>query len=756
MMHNLPPYGERLFDVGDGAPAMRQPDQTKPPICQRYFATIAMRDTAAPGVLTSSADLIALGECFEGSVASLANSIIESAESGVPDRHAIRAVRGYMPYTREEDRGKLENGLGNLVTSVLTSDQPEAEDLIVAAKHISHTAEDGQEELRALLADRVRLMLEKTELSLSSLENAIDLIPYASKADRDELEKLAASKVCPTLKKNKHDLYTILDSFKFIDYMDEENSNEFRKLVARQARSMLGEPRDEHDPNREPDNEMFAILNVAYRLVPRVNREDQDELKELLAHRARLLLEDVKLSAPALGVVIEELIPQASELDQDELKELAARRIRLMLEETETEWKFDVFECISVAELIDSLGDDDKYRFKELVADRIRSALEDPKSSQSDIRYAVDSISAAKEETQTELKGLVADRIRSALGEAGNECDMSAMRSIGSVTHLICDADIEDQREFRSCIADRIRSALEKTELDAPLLYHALGLIAYAEAGDRGELRALAERRIISVAEKELSEDIVELLPYVNEDARAKFIARILQSGLDIGARRTAASYICDIEEKAIKEKLYEIHREHPTVKPEKDLTKNPLYDIAKEKGVVEITKDGLKICASPREQETSIRRTPLRSAAVWRWAYGSWPAWREAGFNYVPIEPFLGVMPINNPDTTAEPEVAVATTNLRGLPYSYASYYFREFASELNAMKETIFDTLSTLGVNPFNLHDGTFVVVPFVKEGGEVDYSRCPRIYATCFDRDRFTDRYDRRRVWSFQNAA
>ncbi len=753
IQNELPPYEERPFTVGDDVSAM-QPhftstteihrDNSETPICQKNInninnningiGAIATRSTATPEMPTSSADLSALLSELEACVAPLIHSIATSNE---PNRRTIRTVSEYIPCAREKERDELRGTLRCLVSSALTSDQPESEDFMVAAAHIPHTTEDGQEKLRVSLADRVRSTLGKTELSLSSLENAIDLIHYASKEDQNELMACAVSQVCPVLKKVEYNTATLESVIDLTPYMNEEDRSKFGTLVAQQIYSILRETKPS-----------ISILKQAIRLIPYASEKDQDEFRALVAHGIHSVLEKFECDILAMRSIVD-LTPYMSEEDQNKFGSLVVSSTRSILKETE----HNTYAIQGVLDLIPYVSKNEQNDLRSLATLQVDSVLRNPTASVSAINNAINLIPATKQEDHEKLRDLITFRVRSTLEELKHDDVLRDILTIRSVVGMIPHAGAKDQEKLTSCAAGQIRSILEKPKLDSFLLKGIAELIPRLGKDQEG-LRTLMERHIISVARSKVSQDTVELLWYMNEGARAKLIADIVQNDkLEPRIRKTVADQIQYIAEKSKAKELYSLFRRHITIKPEKDLTKSPLHDAARDV-IAKFPKGGSETYILPNKKEASMRIITLKSAIAWLTAFRDWPAWREAGFNYIPIEPILGITPTDEPDTTIEPDVAVTTTNLRGRSYDDALPYFREFASELAAMKDAITSTLCDLGVDHGHLHGGNFVVVPFVKEDGEVDFSRCPRLYVIDFDQAQL--QAEDSRAQPFQNAA
>lgn len=148
--------------------------------------------------------------------------------------------------------------------------------------------------------------------------------------------------------------------------------------------------------------------------------------------------------------------------------------------------------------------------------------------------------------------------------------------------------------------------------------------------------------------------------------------------------------------------------------------------------------KTGSSTYILPRQYHASMRIVPAVSARVWAEVFYNWDVWREAGFNYVPVEPIEDIDFYHQrwSGGVVKELSAVVTTNLSGRSLNDWIKYREEFIDELIELRGEIITTLESMQVNHGHLHRGNFVVVPYKTPDGKVDYSRCPRLYVIDFD--------------------
>jgi hypothetical protein len=92
-----------------------------------------------------------------------------------------------------------------------------------------------------------------------------------------------------------------------------------------------------------------------------------------------------------------------------------------------------------------------------------------------------------------------------------------------------------------------------------------------------------------------------------------------------------------------------------------KYLTSSPLHSRAGD-GVEKFRKTGPETFVLPKDLEASVRVIPITAAAEWKKAFESVEKWYELGFNYIPVEPILGVAATEESDM-----VAMTAASLRG-----------------------------------------------------------------------------------------
>lgn len=166
--------------------------------------------------------------------------------------------------------------------------------------------------------------------------------------------------------------------------------------------------------------------------------------------------------------------------------------------------------------------------------------------------------------------------------------------------------------------------------------------------------------------------------------------------------------------------------------------TQSILHELAHPEREIEMYKTGSTTTILPAGQEASVRKISSNSAHVWLNAYLSADTWKDAGFDYIPIEPILAM------ENTGSNDVEVTTLNLRGRALvdsqEFLVLYSPEILEEVQSSIDTISTTLDEMGIVHGHLHHGNFVIVPKTDDGNNIDFTEPPRVYAIDFDAARF----------------
>lgn len=122
------------------------------------------------------------------------------------------------------------------------------------------------------------------------------------------------------------------------------------------------------------------------------------------------------------------------------------------------------------------------------------------------------------------------------------------------------------------------------------------------------------------------------------------------------------------------------------------------------------------------------IRHIPWSAYETWKQAYEAVDVWKELGFDYIPIEPIVGVKESHKPFI-----LDVSTRVLQGPSIHRWGEFYRE---NIDEQKNRIMQGLEKIGISHGHPHEGNFVVYFDRDEQGKVDITKPPRVYMIDFD--------------------
>jgi len=126
------------------------------------------------------------------------------------------------------------------------------------------------------------------------------------------------------------------------------------------------------------------------------------------------------------------------------------------------------------------------------------------------------------------------------------------------------------------------------------------------------------------------------------------------------------------------------------------------------------------------------LRIIPNSAFISWVKAYGAVEDWKEAGFNYVPIEPILKASSCKD---GKDVRVYAGVLGI-SVPNYLTIYSSKEHHDRVKQQVETIKETLEKMGINHGHVHSNNFCVLHERTAEGEIDWSKPPRVYCIDFD--------------------
>ena len=126
------------------------------------------------------------------------------------------------------------------------------------------------------------------------------------------------------------------------------------------------------------------------------------------------------------------------------------------------------------------------------------------------------------------------------------------------------------------------------------------------------------------------------------------------------------------------------------------------------------------------------LRIIPNKAFISWMKAYSSVEIWKEAGFNYIPIEPILRAFLCEDKNNV---RVYAGVLGMSVAKY-LEMHLNNEFHEHVKQQVDTITKTLANMGIEHGHPHYYNFCVLHERTPEGEIDFSKPPRVYCIDFD--------------------
>ena len=248
------------------------------------------------------------------------------------------------------------------------------------------------------------------------------------------------------------------------------------------------------------------------------------------------------------------------------------------------------------------------------------------------------------------------------------------------------------------------RLALEKAPQEAaPRL---MGNLRYLPEGIREEVARLA----LEKAPQEAAPELMGNLRYLPEGIREEIESQVVEI-----LRTTERNQLTESEN--INPILYKV-----------------IEGLEKQFSRKEFPKTGTKtvLFGGSLKNNAILRIIPNHAFISWMKAYSAVEDWKEAGFEYVPIEPILKA------NLCKDGKNARAYAGVLGVSVGkYLEMYSnREHHKNVRQQVEVIKETLKKIGVSHGHEHNNNFCVLHERTPEGEIDWSKTPRVYCIDFD--------------------
>ncbi len=289
-----------------------------------------------------------------------------------------------------------------------------------------------------------------------------------------------------------------------------------------------------------------------------------------------------------------------------------------------------------------------------------------------------------------------------------------------------------DQFDLREKVFKLINTGLDSPDPEVQKVY--ARMINNALKGEQDDLREKVIKLInigLDNPDPEVQRVYAGMIDYVSERDRANLIKQGLDNP-DPEVQRVCArriNYVSERDKTDILRKINENKLEHIFIEP-------PLYDnklISKDKFTRKsFTKTGSEttLVGGDLKDKVIVRHLKPEAFRNWQTLYEDHNLWKNAGFDYVPIEPIVSFH--LNKDGLVDVYSGILDLNFDDWNNKTGGKFYNELLEERNK----ILSILSSLGIKHGHDHNRNFCLRFFRDSSGKVDLTRQPRIYLIDFD--------------------
>ncbi len=371
-------------------------------------------------------------------------------------------------------------------------------------------------------------------------------------------------------------------------------------------------------------------------------------------------------------------------------------------------------------------------------------------------KASVGAIEFAPEEEKASLKMLVLEKVRQGLENSDIEVQKASAEMIWFVP--------VEERTFL------IKQCLENKNIEVQKLSGTR--IWAAPAEERDSLREIVIEKVkqgLGNPDIEVQKACAEMIWSVSEEDRVPLIMLGLEN-TDIEVQKAFAAIIRfapENERASLRDIILEKVKqglENPDIKIQKasvgmvwfvaEEEKKELFDLIAEKGLGEeliespiyknsgvddkpfitqkFKKTGSETTLIGRfglKGKTILRHIEPNAFLIWQKIYDDYNVWKNAGFDYVPIEPIISYK-LNEKGLV---DVYSGVLDLNLMDWESKTDMFQ---NELEEQKKKILDVLTQLKIDHGHTHNNNFCLRFFRDENGKIDFNRLPRLFLIDFD--------------------
>ena len=287
--------------------------------------------------------------------------------------------------------------------------------------------------------------------------------------------------------------------------------------------------------------------------------------------------------------------------------------------------------------------------------------------------------------------------------------------------------------------------------------------IEYADATEKADLIKLA----LSNGTPEIQKICAPKISYVPSESRNKIkehMASMLEQSFTEGNEKNQKEYawmmkyfprekMSALIERGLRSHNPEVQKAYASmIENVSEQDKEPLFEIAKEKmgnlliepplyktgetsketfsrNKFEKTGSELTLVGGELKDKTVLHRIDIDPFLAWQKLYEDHDLWKNAGFEYVPIEPIQSFKV--NKDETVDVYSGVLDLSLAQWEEMGGNFWL-----ELESDREKILMVLRKNKISHGHTHDNNFCLRFFRDESGKADFTKKPRIYLIDFD--------------------
>lgn len=315
---------------------------------------------------------------------------------------------------------------------------------------------------------------------------------------------------------------------------------------------------------------------------------------------------------------------------------------------------------------------------------------------------------------------------------------------------LINNAPENQQRSLGEMVHKKIIEGLNNPNIEIQRI--AVNMIQFTPEDTRGDLKEFVLKRILDafnsddVGKQKIMAKKIDNAPVESQDNLREIIYQKIIEALnqeDIRIQRLAATMVQYAPQNKQKELRGIVKIKYESAKQQKkfnQIVEPPLYTRVENSNpsifsCEKLSKTGTEttlLLGNQFKDNLIIRHFEEPCFLAWQKAYESYAYWKNAGFDYIPIEPIYSFR-YDEHTQLVNVVAGVLDLNLDEW-YQFSGDTFKE---HLDEQKEKIISTLKESGITHGHANNANFCLRFCRNKDGSVDLDRIPKIYLIDFDK-------------------